>query len=93
MKNITETFHQYKGWDFKIRCVQSNGIWYYIYKDVPNPTSPNGMKRLYLRMKGFSFVPIDEIIQKAKNFIEDHEDLLLKSLVNKQNILNNKLCP
>lgn len=80
MRNITESFYHYKGWDFKIRCVEDNGIWSTIFKDVPNPSSPNGMKRLPLRQKGWNFMEIDKLIQQTKNFIDNHEANLFNSL-------------
>jgi hypothetical protein len=82
MTNKTQSFHQYKGWDFIIRCVENNGIWSIIYKDVPtkNPNSPTGFKRLKLREKGFVFVPVEEMIKKTKDFIDNYEPNLFKSL-------------
>jgi hypothetical protein len=79
---ITESFHQYKNWDFRIRCVTGNGIWSDIFKDVPttNPNSLTGIKRLYLRKKGWSYMEVDTLIQMTKNFIDNHEDLLFQSL-------------
>ena len=77
-KQITESFHNYKGWDFKIRCY--NGIWSTIYKDVPNIKSPNGLKRLPLRQKGYVFLEVDKMIQETKDFIDNHESNLIKSL-------------
>jgi hypothetical protein len=80
MRNITESFHCYKNWDFKIRCVENNGIWSTIFKDVPNIKSPNGLKRLPLRQKGWEYMDIDKLIQQTKDFIDNHESNLFQSL-------------
>ncbi len=82
MKNITESFHNHKGWDFRIRAVTNHGIWSNIFKDVPtnNPNSLNGIKRLYLREKGWTYMEVDKLIQQTKDFIDNHEDNLFKSL-------------
>jgi hypothetical protein len=77
---ITESFHNYKNWDFRIRAVTNNGIWSHIFKDVPNPKSPNGIKRLYLRQKGWNFMKVDKLIQQTKDFIDNHESNLFKAL-------------
>lgn len=81
-RRVTESFHQYKGWDFRIRAVEYNGIWSDIFKDVPttNSNSLTGVKRLYLRKKGWSFMEVDKLIQQTKNFIDNHEKNLLHSL-------------
>ena len=77
---FTESFHVYKGWNFKIRAVVGNGIWSTIFKDVPNVTSPNGMKRLPLRQKGWTYMEVDRLIQQTKDFIDSHEKNLCMSL-------------
>lgn len=82
MRNITESFHHYKNWDFRIRAVEDNGIWSDIFKDVStnNPNSKTGIKRLYLRKKGWSFMEVDKLIQQTKDFIDKHESNLFQSL-------------
>lgn len=78
MNNITESFHNYKGWDFRIRAVKNNGIWSNIFKDISN--EQGRIKRLYLRQKGWNFMEVEKLIQQTKNFIDNHEDNLFKSL-------------
>jgi hypothetical protein len=82
MNSITESFHNYKGWDFRIRTVKNNGIWSTIFRDLPtsNPNSKTGIKRLYLREKGWEYMNVDKLIQQTKDFISNHEDNLFKSL-------------
>lgn len=80
MKNITESFHIHKGWNFKIRAVPDNGIWSTIFIDVPNEKSPNGTKRLSLRQKGWVYMEVDKLIKQTINFIDNHESNLLQSL-------------
>lgn len=80
---ITESFHNYKNWDFRIRAVTNNGIWSDIFKDVPttNPNSLTGIKRLYLRKKGWNFMEVNKLIQQTKDFIDNHEKNLIESLI------------
>jgi len=82
---ITESFHKYKNWDFRIRAVTLGGISADIFRDVStnNPNSPTGIKRLYLRTKTYNFMLPDMLIQKTKNFIDNHESNLIMSLENK----------
>ncbi len=80
MKNITESFHKHKGWDFKIRAVTNNGIWSTIFIDIPNEFSPNGIKRIPLRQKGWEFMEVDKLILQTKEFIDNHEDNLHLSI-------------
>lgn len=89
---FTESFHEYKGWCFKIRAVVNNGIWSTIFKDVPtdNPNSPTGFKRLSLRQKGWEYMDVDKLIQQTKNFIDNHESNLLMSLARQKEKFNLK---
>ena len=81
-KRITESFHQYKGWDFKIRAIEGNGIWSTIFKDLPrtNLKGETTIKRLPLRQKGWLFMEVDKLIQQTKDFIDNHEKNLFYSL-------------
>lgn len=89
---FTESFHEYKGWNFKIRCVVNNGIWSTIFKDVPtdNPNSLTGFKRLPLRQKGWEYMDVDKLIQQTKDFIDNHESNLFMSLENQKKKFNLK---
>lgn len=82
MNNITESFHNYNGWGFRIRAAKNNGIWTTTFKDTPtgNINSKTGIKRLYLREKGWTYKEVDKLIKETKNFIDNHEENLFKSL-------------
>ena len=71
---ITESFHNYKGYIIRLRAVTYNGFWYAIIKEIPNVSSPNGIKKLYLKQKGYHFIRPEELLQKAKNYIDNHEN-------------------
>lgn len=73
---ITETFYPYKDYIIRLRAVTGNGFWYSITKDVPNPSSPNGVKILYLRKQGFNFILPEELLNKAKNYIDNYPENL-----------------
>ena len=79
---ITESFHKHKDWDFRIRTVTNNGIWSNIFKDVKtdNFNSKTGVKRLYLRQKGYNFIEVNKLIEQTKTFIDNHESNLIQSL-------------
>ena len=78
MKKITESFHDYKGYRIRLRAATFNGFWYSIIKDVPNASSPNGIKHLYLRERGFNFIESAELLKLAKKFIDEFPDRLEK---------------
>ena len=80
---FTESFHEYKDWNFRIRAVVNNGIRSTIFKDVPttNPNSLTGIKRLYLREKGWEYKDVNILIDETKAFIDNHKDNLIKSLI------------
>jgi hypothetical protein len=69
---ITESFQSYKGYIIRLRAVTGNGFWYAIIKEVPNEASPNGIKKLYLRQKGWNFIEPEVLLQKAKDYIDNH---------------------
>ena len=73
---ITESFQEYKGYIIRLRAVSGNGFWYSIIKQKPNPQSPNGMKNVYLREKGYDFIEPSELLQKAKSYIDNFKDKL-----------------
>lgn len=78
MRNITESFHEYKGYVIKLRAVTYNGFWYSIIKLAFNKTSPNGIKNLYLREKGYNFILAKDLLQEAKNYIDNFSNELEK---------------
>ncbi len=71
MRKITESFYNYKGYIIKLRAVELNGFWYYIIKQIPNDKSPNGIKNIYLRQKGWNFIKPNDLLEKAKSYIDD----------------------
>ncbi len=74
---ITESYNYYKGYTIRLRAVTGNGFWYAIMKQKPNPKSPNGIKNVYLRKVGFNFIKPEELLQKAKNYIDNFENQLI----------------
>lgn len=74
---ITESFQEYKGYTIRLRAVTGNGFWYAIIKYVPNNTSPNGLKTLYLRKEGYNFIEPNDLLNKAKNYIDNFEQNLI----------------
>ena len=77
---ITESFHHYKGYKIRLRAVTFNGFWYAIIKEIPNNSSPNGTKNLYLVQKGWNFIKSDDLLAKAINYIDNHNDNLIKKI-------------
>jgi hypothetical protein len=69
---ITESFQEYKGYTIKLRAATGNGFWYKIIKTYPNSSSPNGIKNLLLREKGWNFIEPNILLQKAKNYIDNY---------------------
>ena len=70
---ITESFTPYKGYIIRLRAVTMNGFWYDIIKEKPNESSPNGIKKIYLRKIGYNFIKPDELLQKAKDYIDNYQ--------------------
>jgi hypothetical protein len=89
-RNITESFQIYKGYTIRLRAVQGNGFWYSIIKYVPNKSSPDGIKALYLRKIGFVFIEPDELLQKAKNYIDSYPNVLEAKFQKLKTNLNQK---
>ena len=75
-RTITESYHSYKGYTIKLRAVSYNGFWYKIIKQAPNETSPNGIKNLLLRERGFNFILPADLLKKAKDYIDAFSDKL-----------------
>jgi len=90
MARVTESFHEYKGYTIRLRAVLGNGFWYSIIKTAPNPPSPDGIKKLYLRDIGYNFIEPKELLEKAKNYIDNYSDILEKKYNNKIKTLRNE---
>lgn len=73
---ITESFHNYKGYIIRLRAVTNNGFWYAIIKEIPCSTSPGGIKKLYLRKIGYNFILPENLLNKAKHYIDNHSNNL-----------------
>lgn len=89
---ITESYHNYKGYIIRLRAVTNNGFWYAIIKQIPNETSPNGIKNIYLRKQGFNFILPEKLLEKAKNYIDSYPNNLenkFKSYDTTRNTTNN----
>lgn len=70
---ITESFHKYKEYTIRLRAVTHNGFGYSIIKQKENKTSPNGLKNIYLRNIRYNFISSSELLQKAKDYIDNFE--------------------
>jgi hypothetical protein len=81
---ITESFQNYKGYTIRLRAVTNNGFTYDIIKQRPNITSPNGIKNIYLKKVSYWYIKPDELLNKAKNYIDNFEN----NLINKYNKSN-----
>ena len=75
---ITESFQEYKGYIIRLRAVTNNGFWYDIIKEIPSISSPNGIKKIYLRKKGWNFIKPDVLLSKAKQYIDEFSPQLDK---------------
>lgn len=73
---ITESFHNYKNYIIRLRAVTGNGFWYAIIKEVPCQKSPGGIKKLYLKKEGYNFISPEKLLNKAKNYIDNHSSNL-----------------
>ena len=73
---ITESFQEYKGYIIRLRAITGNGFWYAIIKDIPSLKSSNGIKRLYLRKEGYNYISSQELLTKAKNYIDNYPNQL-----------------
>jgi hypothetical protein len=77
---ITESFHPYKGYVIRLRAVTDNGFGFSIIKEVPNATSPGGIKKLYLREKRYAFTNAEALMKEAINYIDNHESNLIQKI-------------
>lgn len=75
---ITESFQEYKGYIIRLRAITGNGFTSDIIKQKPNPTSPNGMKNIYLRKDAYWYIKPDVLLNKAKNYIDNFEIKLIE---------------
>lgn len=78
---ITESFHNYKGYIIRLRAVTNNGFGYAIIKEIPSLSSPNGIKKIYLRRITFNFIEPDMLLQKAKNYIDNYSENLEQKFI------------
>jgi len=79
---ITESFYPYKGYIIRLRAVTYNGFWYAIIKEVNNTNSPGGIKKLYLRQKGWNYIDPEILLQKAKTYIDEYSNVLEQKWMN-----------
>ena len=77
---ITETFYTYKDYSIRLRAVTNGGFGYAIIKEVPSVTSPNGVKKLYLRKRTYNFTSSGWLLEQAKAYIDNHEENLISKL-------------
>lgn len=80
MKTITESFQNYKGYIIRLRAVTDNGFGYAIIKEITNSSSPDGIKKLYLRKQTYFFIEPEKLLLKAKNYIDNYSDKLEEKL-------------
>ncbi len=78
---ITESFQEYKDYTIRLRAVTNNDFIYDIIKQKYNSTLPNGIKNIYLRKVSYWYIKPNELLNKAKNYIDNFED----NLINKYN--------
>lgn len=75
---ITESFHEYKGYIIRLRAVTNSGFSYSIIKKIQNDKSPNGFKNIYLRKITYNYIKPGVLIQKAYDYINEFEHLLIE---------------
>ena len=68
---ITESFQEYKGYTIRLRASKNGGFGYAIIKQIES-------KNLYLRKQIFAFIEPDQLLFKAKSYIDNFEDILIK---------------
>ena len=73
---ITESFQNYKNYIIRLRAVTNNGFWYAIIKEIPSSSSPDGVKKLYLRKKGYNYILPEKLLLEAKNYIDNFSNNL-----------------
>jgi hypothetical protein len=67
----TESFQEYKGYIIRLRASTNGGFGYAIIKQIES-------KKLYLRKQMFAFIEPDKLLFKAKSYIDNFEDVLIK---------------
>jgi hypothetical protein len=67
----TESFQEYKGYIIRLRASTNGGFGYAIIKQIES-------KNLYLRKQIFAFIEPDKLLFKAKSYIDNFEDVLIK---------------
>lgn len=82
---VTESFQEYKDYTIRLRAVTGGGFGYSIIKKTPNPSSPNGMKNIYLRTTYYNFISSERLLSKAKNYIDNFEDKLIEKFERTKN--------
>lgn len=73
---ITESFHEHKGFIIRLRFVTSKGGGYSIIKQKQSPSSPDGVKNIYLRKKEWVFINPYSLLGKAIDYINEFENEL-----------------
>jgi hypothetical protein len=68
---VTESFQEYKGYTIRLRASTNGGFGYAIIKRIES-------KNLYLRKQIFAFIEPDKLLFKAKSYIDNFEDILIK---------------
>ena len=68
---ITESFQEYKGYTIRLRASTNGGFGYAIIKQIES-------KNLYLRKQIFAFIEPAQLLFKAKSYIDNFEDILIK---------------
>jgi hypothetical protein len=80
---VTESFYPYKEYTIRLRAVRGNGFGYSIIRKKPNPSSPNGLKNIYLRTVTYNWTSAEDLLKEAKNYIDNFENRLIEKF-NKQ---------
>ena len=75
---ITESFQEYKGYTIRLKAVTMKGFRYFIFKTTLDKTNPNNVKKIYLKEKVHTFIKPEKLLQEAKDYIDNHEDNLIK---------------
>jgi len=80
--NSIQSFYEYKGYTVRLRFIKglrlSGNASYSIIKYIDNINSPNGKKALYLKQENWTYCLPEKLLERAKNYIDNHEDNLIK---------------
>lgn len=68
---IVESFIDYKGYTIRLRSITFGGFGYSIIKKVENQNSPDGIKKVYLREMRFNYIKAEDLLKRAKNYIDE----------------------